>query len=85
MKVGFIGLGKMGAGICSNIVKNGIDVVVYDINPANVQKFVDMGASSAATVKELAAQVGGKNDDGVLEVYHTSFVIRQASVVQYLK
>ena len=31
MKVGFIGLGKMGAGICSNIVKNGIDVVVYDI------------------------------------------------------
>ena len=57
MKVGFIGLGKMGAGICSNIVKNGIDVVVYDINPANVQKFVDMGASSAATVKELAAQV----------------------------
>lgn len=44
-------------GICSNIVKNGIDVVVYDINPANMQKFVDMGASSAATVKELAAQV----------------------------
>ena len=37
MKVGFIGLGKMGAGICSNIVKNGIDVVVYDINPANVR------------------------------------------------
>ena len=35
MKVGFIGLGKMGAGICSNIVKNGIDVVVYDINPAD--------------------------------------------------
>ena len=58
MKVGFIGLGKMGAGICSNIVKNGIDVVVYDINPASVRKFVDMGASSAATVKELAAQVG---------------------------
>ena len=57
MKVGFIGLGKMGAGICSNIVKNGIDVVVYDINPANVRKFVDMGAFSAATVKELAAQV----------------------------
>ena len=57
MKVGFIGLGKMGAGICSNIVKNGIDVVVYDINPANVQKFVDMGASPAASVKELAAQV----------------------------
>ena len=56
MKVGFIGLGKMGAGICSNIVKNGIDVVVYDINPASVRKFVDMGASSAATVKELAAQ-----------------------------
>ena len=55
MKVGFIGVGKMGAGICSNIVKNGIDVVVYDINPANMQKFVDMGASSAATVKELAA------------------------------
>ncbi|MFR3457836.1 MAG: NAD(P)-dependent oxidoreductase [Bilophila wadsworthia] len=32
-------------------------MVVYDINPASVRKFVDMGASSAATVKELAAQV----------------------------
>ena len=37
MKVGFIGLGKMGAGICSNIVKNGIgNGGVYD-NPANVR------------------------------------------------
>ncbi len=57
MKVGFIGLGKMGAGICSNIVKNGIEVVVYDLNPAAVQQFVDMGASSASSVKELARQV----------------------------
>ena len=85
MKVGFIGLGKMGAGICSNIVKNGIDVVVYDINPANVQKFVDMGASSAATVKELAAQVGGKNDDGVLEIHGAALTICNTAVVQYLE
>ena len=40
MKFGFIGLGKMGGGICANLIKRGGDVVIYDINPATVQRFV---------------------------------------------
>jgi len=32
-KVGFIGLGRMGSGICNNIIKNGHDTVVFDTNP----------------------------------------------------
>lgn len=57
MKVGFIGLGKMGSGICVNLIRKGFDIVVYDINAATVRKFVDMGAASATSVKDLARQV----------------------------
>lgn len=32
MKMGFIGLGRMGRGVCSNLIKNGHDVAVNDIS-----------------------------------------------------
>jgi NADPH-dependent glutamate synthase beta subunit-like oxidoreductase len=31
-RVGFIGLGNMGGHMASNLVKNGFDVVVFDLN-----------------------------------------------------
>jgi len=39
MKVGFIGLGKMGNGCCGNLVKKGYEVTVYDLIPEAAQKF----------------------------------------------
>ena len=32
-KVGFIGLGRMGRGMASNLCRKGFELVVYDINP----------------------------------------------------
>jgi 3-hydroxyisobutyrate dehydrogenase len=57
MKVGFIGLGRMGQGMARNIAKSGVSLLVYDTSPAAVQALVDAGAQAAASVAELARQV----------------------------
>ena len=38
-KIGFIGLGKMGAGVCHNFVNKGFTVSLYDKNPAAMEQF----------------------------------------------
>ncbi len=38
-KIGFIGLGNMGRGMCENIIKKGYSMTVYDINPEAVAHF----------------------------------------------
>jgi 3-hydroxyisobutyrate dehydrogenase len=58
MKIGFIGLGRMGQGMACNLVKAGVDLVVYDTNPEAVKSLVNAGAQAAASVAELASQVG---------------------------
>lgn len=53
-KVGFIGLGIMGKPMVRNLLKAGIAVTAYDINPAAVAEMVEAGAKSASTPKEAA-------------------------------
>ena len=53
-KVGFIGLGIMGKPMVRNLLKAGISVTAYDINPAAVAEMVAAGAKSAATPKDTA-------------------------------
>jgi 3-hydroxyisobutyrate dehydrogenase len=57
MKVGFIGLGRMGQGMARNLAKAGVPLTVYYTNAAAVQALVDAGATPAASVAELAASV----------------------------
>ena len=57
MKVGFIGLGRMGYALASHLVKNRVDLVVYDVRPEPVEQLVAAGATRAASVAELAATV----------------------------
>ena len=40
-KVGFVGLGNIGKGICKNLIKGGHTLTVYDINPAAMEPFRD--------------------------------------------
>ncbi|MEY4157071.1 MAG: binding domain of 6-phosphogluconate dehydrogenase, partial [Pseudomonadota bacterium] len=35
-KIGFIGLGRMGKGMASNLQKKGFQLLVLDVNPAPV-------------------------------------------------
>ena len=57
MKVGFIGLGRMGQHMATNVVKNGFDTYVNDLVPALVDELVALGAKHCATNQELAATV----------------------------
>jgi 3-hydroxyisobutyrate dehydrogenase-like beta-hydroxyacid dehydrogenase len=52
MKIGFIGLGRMGAGMAMNLLKAGHDVTVYNRTPAKAQSLVAHGAHAATTVAE---------------------------------
>jgi len=62
VKVGFIGIGNMGGPMCRNIIKNtNHEVVVFDLDPAAVQRCTDLGASSGTSVADVA-----KNCDVVI-------------------
>src|SRR4051812_3090109 len=53
-EVGFIGLGKMGGTLATRLVKSGYALRVYDINPAAVNRLVELGARVAASPKGVA-------------------------------
>lgn len=53
MKVGFIGLGHMGAGMASNLLKAGHDVVVYNRSAAKAAPLTAQGAKAAASVADV--------------------------------
>ena len=56
MKIGFIGLGIMGAPMVKNLLKANHEVLAYDIVKANVDKAVAAGAKAAASVKEIGRE-----------------------------
>lgn len=60
MKVGFIGLGTMGASMAANLqaylLKSNHGLVVHDINRKSADTLLERGATWAATPRELAAE-----------------------------
>lgn len=54
MKIGLIGLGKMGGNLALNMKDNGFDVVVYNRNSEKVKNFITEGITGAYSYKELA-------------------------------
>lgn len=56
MKVGFIGLGRMGYALASHLLRNGVELTVHDIQSAPVDKLVAQGASGAASVHDLSSR-----------------------------
>ena len=49
MRVGFVGLGNIGGAIAANLVADGHDVTVLDLDPAKVAPLVGAGATAATT------------------------------------
>jgi len=72
MKVGFIGLGHMGAGMAANLLKAGHDVTVYNRTRTKVEALVAQGAKAAASVSDAcrgdAVITMLANDDAVESV-----------------
>ncbi len=55
MKIGFIGLGHMGAGIAANLVRASHEVSVWNRSPEKARPLVELGATLAACPRALAA------------------------------
>jgi 3-hydroxyisobutyrate dehydrogenase len=55
MKVGFIGLGQMGAPMSGNLLAAGHDLIVHDARPAAAGPLLEAGALWAATPFQVAA------------------------------
>ncbi|MFC1916560.1 NAD(P)-dependent oxidoreductase [Chloroflexota bacterium] len=53
-KVGFIGLGEMGAFMAKNLVKKGFDLSVYDVMKEPVEELRTLGARVADSCQEVA-------------------------------
>jgi 3-hydroxyisobutyrate dehydrogenase-like beta-hydroxyacid dehydrogenase len=53
MKVGFIGLGRMGAGMAVRLLRAGHDVTVYNRAPSKAQALVTQGAHPARHVADV--------------------------------
>src|SRR5436190_24387839 len=53
MRVGFIGLGRMGRGMARRILSAGHDLVVYDVVREATAEFASAGAQVASTIAEV--------------------------------
>lgn len=56
-KVGFIGLGNVGAKLAATLQRNQVDLWVHDIDPAQAAPFLAQGAACADNPAEMARQV----------------------------
>jgi len=52
MRAGFIGLGRMGAGMAANLVKAGHEITVYNRSPARMAPLIELGATAAKNVTD---------------------------------
>jgi 3-hydroxyisobutyrate dehydrogenase-like beta-hydroxyacid dehydrogenase len=52
MKIGFIGLGRMGSAMAANLLKAGHDVTVFNRSPGKLRPLVELGAHTARTVAD---------------------------------
>jgi len=57
MKIGFVGLGKMGANMTERLLARGHSVVAFDVNPAAVAAAGRQGAETAASLRELVSKL----------------------------
>jgi 3-hydroxyisobutyrate dehydrogenase-like beta-hydroxyacid dehydrogenase len=75
MKVGFIGLGRMGQGIAGNVLRGGHDLVVFNRTAAKADALVADGASLAGSIADVCAGVEVvismlAHDGALLDVLH---------------
>jgi 4-hydroxybutyrate dehydrogenase/sulfolactaldehyde 3-reductase len=53
--IGFIGLGRMGRPMASNLCRKGFRVIAYDVNPAAIAELAALQARPAENIREVAA------------------------------
>jgi 4-hydroxybutyrate dehydrogenase / sulfolactaldehyde 3-reductase len=73
MKVGFIGLGRMGRGMALNLCRKGFKLVVYDINARAVEDLVGAGAQAGKGIADVSRDV-----DVVITMLPNSAIVLEA-------
>ena len=58
MRIGMVGLGRMGANMTTRLLRGGHEVVAYDRDPAAVARAAEGGAEGAASLGALVAALG---------------------------
>ncbi len=58
MRIGMVGLGRMGANMARRLMRGKHEVIVFDLNPENVQRLANEGAKPATSLQDLAATLG---------------------------
>lgn len=53
MKIGFIGLGNVGAKLAGSLLRNGFDLTVHDLNPEFVARFTLRGATPGTSPAQV--------------------------------
>lgn len=57
MKIGMIGLGRMGSNMSRRLLRNEHEVVVFDIDPDAVSSLTEEGAKSGTSLADVVAQL----------------------------
>jgi len=57
MQLGMIGLGRMGSAMVRRLIKGGHECVVYDAQPAAIQKLLQHGVIGASSLEDLTARL----------------------------
>ncbi len=57
MKIGLVGLGKMGAQIAVRLMKDGHEIVAMDVDPKAVESIVEAGAMAAESREAMTGQL----------------------------
>ena len=70
--IGFIGLGRMGKPMASNLCRKGFLLVVYDVNPEAVAELAQLQARPAESVAEVAS-----SSDVIVTMLPNSAVVEQ--------
>ena len=60
MKIGFIGLGRMGFNMCQKLLEKNHKLVVYDLNTKAVKDLEKKGAEGAKDILDLCSKLTGK-------------------------
>ncbi|MDX6624327.1 MAG: 6-phosphogluconate dehydrogenase [Solirubrobacterales bacterium] len=57
MQLGMVGLGRMGANMARRLMKDGHEIVAFDVNPDAVTELAGDGASGAESLADLASKL----------------------------
>lgn len=73
LKIGFIGLGRMGRGMALNLCRKGFNLIVYDINPKAMHDLVSAGALGGKDIADAS-----RDADVVITMLPNSAIVLDA-------